>query len=182
MISHFSRVKDSPEFRKAVEAIQPMIVTISLKMGQSLELYDALVKMVDDKETWNSLDKEQQRIVQKAIQGMKLAGVGFGLPGEGNAEKQKRFNEIQGKLAQLSLTFSNNLQDETKAFAKVVTDRSELDGCPASLMQAMAKNAQARGHVDANAGMIHLLGSRYLHIFILFRLLMSTDINRFLFY
>ncbi|KAF9282803.1 hypothetical protein BGZ88_010845 [Linnemannia elongata] len=151
VISHFSRVKDSPEFRKAVEAIQPMIVAISLKMGQSLELYDALVKLVDNKETWNALDKEQKRIVQKAIQGMRLSGVAFGLPGEGNAEKQKRFNEIQGKLAQLSLTFSNNLQDETKAFTKVITDRKELEGCPESLMQAMAKNAQARGHGDGNA-------------------------------
>lgn len=152
VISHFSRVKDSPEFRKAVEAIQPMIVAISLKMGQSLELYDALVKLVDNKETWNALDKEQKRIVQKAIQGMRLSGVAFGLPGEGNAEKQKRFNEIQGKLAQLSLTFSNNLQDETKVFAKIITDRKELEGCPESLMQAMAKNAQARGHGDGNAG------------------------------
>ncbi|KAF9133479.1 hypothetical protein BGW39_009669 [Mortierella sp. 14UC] len=151
VISHFSRVKDSPEFRKAVEAIQPMIVAISLKMGQSLDLYDALVKMVDNKGTWNSLDKKQQRIVQKSIQGMRLSGVAFGLPGEGNAEKQKRFNEIQGRLAQLSLTFSNNLQDETKAFARIVTDRSELEGCPESLMRAMAKNAQSRGHGDGNA-------------------------------
>ncbi|KAG9070387.1 hypothetical protein KI688_009724 [Linnemannia hyalina] len=151
VISHFSRVKDSPEFRKAVEAIQPMIVTISLKMGQSLELYDALVKLADNKETWSTLDKEQKRIVQKAIQGMRLSGVAFGLPGDGNAEKQKRFNEIQGKLAQLSLTFSNNLQDETKAFAKVITDRKELEGCPESLMKAMAKNAQSRGHGDGNS-------------------------------
>ncbi|KAF9215718.1 hypothetical protein BGZ59_000466 [Podila verticillata] len=151
VITHLSMVKDSPELRSAVEAIQPMIVKISLQMGQSLEFYDALVKMRENAETWNGLDKEQQRIVDKTIQGMKLSGVGFGLPGEGNAEKRKRFNEIQERKAQLSLKFSNNVQDATKAFVKVVTDKKELEGCPESLVQAMAKNAQKRGHGDGDA-------------------------------
>lgn len=152
VITHLSMVKDSPELRSAVEAIQPMIVKISLQMGQSLEFYDALVKMRGDTETWNGLDKEQQRIVDKTIQGMKLSGVGFGLSGEGNAEKRKRFNEIQERKAQLSLKFSNNVQDATKAFVKLVTDKQELEGCPESLVQAMAKNAQKRGHGDGDAG------------------------------
>ncbi|KAG0254810.1 hypothetical protein BG011_005516 [Mortierella polycephala] len=151
IISHLAMVRDSPALRKAVEAIQPMIVKISLQMGQSLEFYDALVKMRDNSQTWGSLDKEQQRIVEKTIQGMRLSGVAFGLEGEGNAEKKRRFNEIQERKAQLSLKFSNNVQDSTKAFAMVVTDRSQLEGCPKSLLQAMAKHAQARGHPDGNA-------------------------------
>lgn len=157
VITHLSMVKDSPELRSAVEAIQPMIVKISLQMGQSLEFYDALVKMRGDAETWNGLDREQQRIVDKAIQGMKLSGVGFGLPGEGNAEKRKRFNEIQERKAQLSLKFSNNVQDATKAFVKLVTDKTELEGCPESLVQAMAKNAQKRGHGDGDAGIFYFI-------------------------
>ena len=169
VITHLSMVKDSPDLRKAVEAIQPMVVKISLQMGQSLELYDALVKMVDNKDTWNSLDKEQQRIVQKTLQGMRLSGVAFGLEGEGNAEKRKRFNEIQERKAQLSLKFSNHVQDATKAFAKVVTDRSELDGCPESLIQAMAKHAQARGHGDGNAGESISIEHRRICMSIIFR-------------
>ncbi|KAF9180292.1 hypothetical protein BGZ50_006306 [Haplosporangium sp. Z 11] len=151
IITHLAMVKDSPALREAVEAIQPMIVKISLQMGQSLEFYDALVKMRDNSQTWGSLDKEQQRIVEKTIQGMRLSGVAFGLEGEGNAEKKRRFNEIQERKAQLSLKFSNNVQDATKAFAMVVTDRSQLEGCPESLLQAMSKHAQARGHLNSNA-------------------------------
>src|SRR5690554_1980263 len=98
-------VKDSPALRKAVETTQPMIIKISLQMGQSLEFYDALVKMRDNSQTWGSLDKEQQRIVEKTIQGMRLSGVAFGLEGEGNAEKKRRFNEIQERKAQLSIKF-----------------------------------------------------------------------------
>ncbi|KAI1312627.1 hypothetical protein EDD11_002936 [Mortierella claussenii] len=151
VITHLSMVKDSPELRKAVETIQPMIVQISLQMGQSLEMYDALVKMRHHEQTWNSLDQEQQRIVEKSIQGMKLSGVAFGLEGEGNPEKKKRFNEIQERKAQLSLKFSNNVQDATKAYANIVYNKSDLEGCPESLIQGMTKHAQARGHGDGNA-------------------------------
>ncbi|KAG0000453.1 hypothetical protein BGZ80_009642 [Entomortierella chlamydospora] len=151
VITHLSMVKDSPELRKAVEEIQPMLVKISLKMGQSLEFYDALVKMRNDEKTWNSLDKEQQRIVDKTIQGMRLSGVAFGLEGEGNAEKRKRFNEIQERKAQLNLKFSNNVLDATKAYVKIIENKADLDGCPKSLMQSMAKNAQAKGHGTGDA-------------------------------
>ncbi|KAF9918503.1 hypothetical protein BX616_008348 [Lobosporangium transversale] len=150
VITHLSMVKDSPELRKAVEAIQPMIIKISLQMGQSLEMYDALVKMRENQRIWSALDKEQQRIVDKTIQGMKLSGVAFGLEGEGNAEKKKRFNEIQKRKAQLSLKFSNNVQDATKAYAKIISNKFELEGCPESLIKAMAKNAQSRGYGDGN--------------------------------
>ncbi|KAF9109917.1 hypothetical protein BGX27_006995 [Mortierella sp. AM989] len=151
VITHLSMVKDSPELRKAVEEIQPMIVKISLQMGQSLEFYDAIVKMRENEKTWNSLDKEQQRIVDKTIQGMKLSGVAFGLEGEGNPEKRKRFNEIQERKAQLSLKFSNNVQDATKAYVKVIKDKADLDGCPESLIKSMAKHAQSRGHGSGDA-------------------------------
>ncbi|KAF9949501.1 hypothetical protein BGZ70_001756, partial [Mortierella alpina] len=154
VVTHLSMVKDSPELRKALETIQPMLVKVSLQLGQSLELYDALVKMQENPSTWQSLDKEQQRIVEKNIQSMRLSGVAFGLEGEGNAEKRVRFNEIQERKAQLSLKFSNNVQDATKAFAQIVTDRNDLNGCPDSLLKAMAKNAQTRGHGqgDGDAG------------------------------
>ncbi|KAF9428347.1 hypothetical protein BGZ94_002688 [Podila epigama] len=153
VITHLSMVKDSPELRAAVEAIQPMIVKISLKMGQSPEFYDALVKMRNNPTTWHGLDKEQQRIVEKTIQSMKLSGVGFALlsEAEGGPEKRKRFNEIQERKAQLSLKFSNNIQDATKAFAKIVHDKKDLEGCPESLIQAMAKNARKRGHGHGSA-------------------------------
>ncbi|KAF9963413.1 hypothetical protein BGZ65_003578 [Modicella reniformis] len=123
VITHLSMVNDSTELRKAIEIMQPMIVKISLQMGQSLKLYDALVKMQDNKQTWDALDKEQQRI---------------------------RFNEIQERKAQLILKFSNNVQDATKAYTKVITDKAELEGCPESLVTGMAKHAQTRGHGDGN--------------------------------
>ncbi|KAF9581037.1 hypothetical protein BGW38_002095 [Lunasporangiospora selenospora] len=151
VITHLSMVKDSPEMRKAMQEIQPMVVKVSLQMGQSLELYSALDQLRNNPQEWDSLDREQKRIVEKAIQGMKLSGVGFGLPGDGNEAKKLRFNEIQGRKAQLSLKFSNNILDATKAFAEIVANKSDLDGCPPGLLRTMALQAEKRGHGSGNA-------------------------------
>ncbi|KAG0250656.1 hypothetical protein DFQ27_009278 [Actinomortierella ambigua] len=151
LITHLSMVRDSPKLREALAEIQPMIVRVSLLMGQSLELYDALNQLKSNPDSWAKLDKEQQHIVDKTLQGLELSGVAFGLPGEGNAEKKATFNKLQEEKAQLSLKFGNNVQDATRAFAHLIHDKAELDGCPKSLLTAMAQNAKKRGLGDGNA-------------------------------
>lgn len=57
----------------------------------------------------------------------------------GKGEAKERFNEIKQELSQISTKFSNNLLDATKAFKKLVTDKADVDGLPAS---ALALGAQ----------------------------------------
>lgn len=45
---------------------------------------------------------------------------------------KERFNEIQQELSQLSTKFSNNLLDATKAFKKLLSDKADVEGLPAS--------------------------------------------------
>lgn len=54
-------------------------------------------------------------------------------------EAKERFNEIKQELSQTSTQFSNNILDATKAFKKVITDKADVDGLPAS---ALALGAQ----------------------------------------
>lgn len=60
-----------------------------------------------------------------------------------------RFNEIQKELSQLSTKFSNNVLDATKAFKKVIKDKAEVDGLPASALGLGAQLAKAEGFEDA---------------------------------
>ena len=55
-------------------------------------------------------------------------------------------NEIKQKLAKLSMTFSNNILDDTKAFHHVVTDPKAMEGVPES-----AKAQWAQSHLAAAA-------------------------------
>ncbi|KAF7726616.1 hypothetical protein EC973_008580 [Apophysomyces ossiformis] len=143
LLSHLNGVRNSPELRTTLETLQPQYVQLGLMMNQSRPKYQALQNLKSSTE-WNRLDKVQQRIVDKALRSMKNAGIGLA---EGSPE-QKRFNEISERLSHLSLKFSNNVLDATKAFKLVVTDKTELDGCSDKFLQTLRKNGERLGEKE----------------------------------
>lgn len=70
-------------------------------------------------------------------------------PFQGDAKE--RFNEIQQELSQLSTKYSNNLLDATKAYKKLVTDKDDVEGLPASALGLAAQQARGEGHENATA-------------------------------
>jgi oligopeptidase A len=135
---HLNGVKNGEELRVAYEENQPKIIQAISKFSQSKPLYDALVAVENEFQDIkdDSFEMQQKRrAVQNTLREMKLGGVGL----EG-ADKE-RFNEIQMRMASLSTKFSNNILDETKAFAKTVTDASKMEGVPES-----AKSLWANSH------------------------------------
>ncbi|MBD0267494.1 MAG: M3 family metallopeptidase [Cyanobacteria bacterium Co-bin8] len=144
IIGHLMGVKNSPELREAYEAVQPPLVQLASRMGQSKPVYEAF-KQIRGGADWPSLDLAQQRIVESAIREAELSGVGL----EGAAKE--RFNEIQQELAELSTKFSNNVLDATKAFSLTLTTPEEAAGLPPSLLALSAQAAREAGETDATA-------------------------------
>lgn len=142
VVSHLKGVKDSEELRKAYETMQPEIVKFGQRLSQSKPLYAAFKSLKDDISTWSSLAPEQKRIVEMELRDFILGGVGL----EG-AEKE-RFNAIAQELAQLSTKFSNNVLDSTKAFKKLITNASEIEGLPASAL-ALASQQASKEHPES---------------------------------
>ncbi|MEM8716376.1 MAG: M3 family metallopeptidase, partial [Cyanobacteria bacterium P01_G01_bin.4] len=142
IVGHLMGVKNSPELREAYQTMQPKVIELSTKFGQSKPLYLAF-KALKDGETWATLDEAQQRIVESSLRQAELAGVGL----EGDA--QKRFNEIQMELAKLATDFSNHVLDATKAFSMTLTETEEVDGLPPSLLSLSAQAARAAGDETA---------------------------------
>lgn len=83
-----------------------------------------------------------------------LGGVGL------EGEAKERFNEIQQELSQLSTKFSNNLLDGTKAFKKLVENKTDIEGLPPSALALGAQTAQAEGHEGATPEVLALLSSQ----------------------
>jgi len=83
--------------------------------------------------------------VDKEIKSAKLSGIAL------EGEAKERFNEIQKDLSALSTSFSNNLLDSTKAFEKLITEKSGVAGLPQSALDLAANTATKKGHEGATA-------------------------------
>ena len=143
-VGHLMGVRNSDALRTAHAGCQPDVVAISLEVAQSPIIYQAF-KTLREGEGWAALDATGQRIVECSLRDARLAGVGL------EGAERERFNAIQGELAELSTTFSNNLLDATKAFELLLTTDEQIEGLPDSLLQLAAGSAQAAGHPNATA-------------------------------
>ncbi|OQR88194.1 oligopeptidase A [Achlya hypogyna] len=144
IVGHLMSVKNSPALREVHAELQTEVVTIFTRFSQSPEIF-AAYKELRESSSWASFSEAQQRIIESSIRGATLSGVGL------TGDAKKRFNELQLRSAELKTKFSNNVLDATKAFSLIVTDKAEVDGLPASLLQMLAQNAAADGHETATA-------------------------------
>ncbi|KAJ6336576.1 hypothetical protein OIU76_006453 [Salix suchowensis] len=135
-------VKDSPELRAAIEEVQPEKVKFQLRLGQSKPIYNAF-KAIQDSPQWSSLSGAQKRIVESQIKEAVLNGVAL------DDDKREQFNKIEQELERLSQKFGENVLDATKKFEKLITDKKDIEGLPATSLGLAAQTAVSKGHTDA---------------------------------
>ncbi|MEO0812956.1 MAG: M3 family metallopeptidase, partial [Myxococcota bacterium] len=143
-VGHLMAVKNSQSLREAYEAMQPQVVQLSMRFGQSRAIYDAL-KAIRDGDAFRDLSSTQQRIVELSIRDSELSGVGL----DGSAKE--RFNEIALELSKLQTDFSNHVLDATKAYSMTLTDRADVEGLPESVIGLLVAAAKEAGHAEASA-------------------------------
>ncbi|GJP76228.1 hypothetical protein CLOP_g6600, partial [Closterium sp. NIES-67] len=144
-VNHLNAVKNSDDLRAAFEEVQPDVVALSLRLGQSRPIYDAFVAIRNDEALWASLSVAQKRVVESELTSAKTSGVAL----EGEAKEQ--FNRIQQEIAQLKTKFQNNVLDATKNFVRIVTDPADVAGLPPSALGLAAQAAVGKGHEGATA-------------------------------
>jgi oligopeptidase A len=137
-VGHLVAVRNAPDLRAAHQAVQGAVVELSLRVGQSKPLYQALVALRDGAD-FAALDSAQQRVVTTRIRDAEHSGVGL------EGEAKERFTRNAQELAELSTRFQNHVLDATKAFAMDLTDAAEIAGLPASA-RAAAAAAYAAAH------------------------------------
>ncbi|ONK68972.1 uncharacterized protein A4U43_C05F17950 [Asparagus officinalis] len=144
IVNHLKAVKDSAELRTAIEEVQPEKVKFQLRLGQSKPIYEAF-KAIQDSPSWSNLTEARKRIVEAQIKEAVLNGVAL------EDEKREKFNEIEQELEKLSQKFSENVLDATKKFEKLITDKKEIEGLPATARGLAAQTAVSKGHENASA-------------------------------
>ncbi|XP_057542100.1 probable cytosolic oligopeptidase A [Amaranthus tricolor] len=144
MVNHLKAVKDCPELRSAIEEVQPEKVKFGLRLGQSKPIYNAF-KTIQESTDWLKLSESHKRIVENQLKDAVLSGVAL------EGEKKDQFNKIQQELQRLSQKFDENVLDATKKFEKLITDKKEIEGLPATALGLAAQIAVSKGHENANA-------------------------------
>lgn len=144
MVNHLKSVKDCAELRSAIEEVQPEKVKFELRLGQSKPLYNAF-KAIQESPEWPKLSEARKRIVENQLKDAVLSGVSL------EDDKREQFNRIQQELQRLSQKFEENVLDATKKFEKLVTDKKEIEGLPATALGLAAQTAVSKGHENATA-------------------------------
>ncbi|XP_026380510.1 probable cytosolic oligopeptidase A [Papaver somniferum] len=144
VVNHLKSVKDSADLRSAIEEVQPEKVKFNLRLGQSKPIYNAF-KAIRESSDWNTLSDARKRIVEGQLKEAVLNGVSL------EDDKREQFNKVQQELEKLSQKFEENVLDATKKFEKLITDKKEIDGLPASALGLAAQTAASKGHEKATA-------------------------------
>jgi oligopeptidase A len=142
IVDHLLSVRNEASLRQAHEEVEPEVVKLGMRIGQSQPIYRALVRLRDEADR-RQLDPAQKRIVQKLVEEAELSGVGL------EGEDLDRFQRIRLELADLSTRFGNHLLDATKSFALDLTEREEIVGLPESFLETAAQAARAAGKSGA---------------------------------
>jgi len=137
-VSHLQSVSDSPELRKAYNAVLPQVSAFYAKIRLNPALWSRIKQVAQSDEAKN-LQGIHLRFLNETLADFKEAGAD--LP----ETSRIRLESLQTELAELTQKYSEHVLDATNAFELIVEDESRLKGLPehakrAALESAIAKN------------------------------------------
>ena len=135
---NLNSAETNAEIQKIAQEVSPLLSDFSNDVRLNAALF-ARVKAVFDTKQSLDLNAEQHMLLEKKYKGFIRNGALL------NEVDKTQLREIDKKLAQLKLTFSENVLAETNAFELLISDESELDGLPESDKEAAQLLAKEKG-------------------------------------
>ncbi len=127
----------SPEFRKIQSELAPELSDYRSKISQNKKLFQR-IKTVYDASQENPLEADQQRVVDLIYKRFAMSGA------ELDAEKKKRYAEINKELSTLYTDFSNNVLHDEENYDTYLT-KDQLSGLSDGFIKSAAQIAKDNG-------------------------------------
>jgi len=127
-LSHLNSVNNSQTTQKVYAEALPPLTDYSTEIGQNIAIYEAF-KIIKERE-YDTLNVEQQRVIDLNIQGFELSGAHLDLG------PKERLKAINLRKSELTNDFSQNLLDATNAYELIIEDVKDVDGLPQSDIEA----------------------------------------------
>ncbi len=121
--------KTGQELQDASAEIMPMLTRHEDEVMLNKNLFERVKAVYDKKEELN-LDKEQAKLLEETYKKFMRGGA------ELAAEKKEEFKSINEELANLSLSFGDNVLAETNNFKLIIENKEDLAGLPESVKEA----------------------------------------------
>ncbi|MDH4466643.1 MAG: M3 family metallopeptidase [Bacteriovoracaceae bacterium] len=149
------------EIRSQSEEFSSLVTDFSSKFNMHPQLFEILKRLkskVDKNET--SINREQQTVLEKYYSTFVRNGSLL------NDVDKLKLEKIDQDISQLQLKFSENLLKSTKSVKILLTDKSEVQGIPESileLMEAAAKKMSQTGWAATLDGPIYIPIMQHAH-------------------
>ncbi|MFD1314359.1 M3 family metallopeptidase [Namhaeicola litoreus] len=139
----FSSNMSSPEFREIQKEMSPVLSEYRSKISQNEKLFTR-IKAVYEKSQKEPLAADQQRVVDLIYKNFEMNGANL------DAEKKKRYAEINKELSALYTQFSNNVLHDEENYITYL-NKDQLGGLSESMIKSAAKIAEDNGRTGEYA-------------------------------
>lgn len=139
LVQHLDALCNSPTLREAHNSMLPEVSSFFAKIPLNEHLWD-LLETYSKTEEARQLPSVRKRALDETMEGFRLAGAD--LP----PEKKTRLEALESELSQATQKYSENVLDSTNAWELLITDVAELEGLPASAIEAARADALAKGY------------------------------------
>jgi oligopeptidase A len=130
-IKHLNYVKNTQKWREIFESSNKEVVSFLIALAQNPIVYRTL-KEVRNSSQWETLPGAQKRVIEIKLRDADLAGVGLSM------EQREKFQSLVARLSELSIQFSNKIQDASKEFGIDIERKEDLQGLSPDVLSLMA--------------------------------------------
>jgi peptidyl-dipeptidase Dcp len=123
--------------QEIAQKAMPILTKFQNDISLNPVLFEKVKAVYAQKDNLN-LNVEQQTLLENTYLGFVRQGANL------NDEDKEKFREISTELSQLSLTFSENVLNETNSYQLHITDKTKLLGLPEGVLEAAAGKAKEK--------------------------------------
>ena len=135
-ISHLFGCRNSPAWREAYQACQPLITAWGLETAQNRPLFEAHRRLADT--AGDRLSPARRRALDNTLRAFRHGGA------ELEGEARERFTALSLRLSERQTQFEQQLMDCTEAWSLVLESEQALAGLPASAVARARQRAEER--------------------------------------
>jgi peptidyl-dipeptidase Dcp len=133
---NLNSAETNPEMQALAQEISPLLSTYRNDVMLNAELFTRVKKVFENGN--EGFTEEQKMLLDKSYKSFARNGANLA------AEDQDKLRKIDEDLARLSLTFGENVLQESNAFSMVLDNEADLNGLPDGIKEAAAHLAEEK--------------------------------------